>query len=477
MKIRYIITSLLLVLGIACSDDQGNYDYRELNTITLDGLVKDYYVDQYDTLKINDLNMNFALDSNVDLAFEWVVKTKNKDTRRVVSTDHFCNGYITETPGGYDAWVCVTDRSNNLKYYQKFNLTVNSPFQNALYVLSEAKDGSAILSLQRRDKENAPLQIDLFEGENPGLGQLGKKPIQISYYWGTVYAVCQEGERKLLKINPKTLQLQQYWDETTIDEGYVGSFVPEFFTNDLGGGMVLSEGKLFLFNYMSNGTLYFPIEGYNFSWVGTNPGESNSYYYAYDEDSQTFKKLEKGNNPLLFNKVSTVEELNTAGQTYWAQGAKVASDYDKTRYPILLDQATGMEHYYEIYCGGDYDEDWNYIKEFRYSEVMNRQAVLDENSVCLLSNANYWYASKGNKIVRYFFSATSEVKDWFTDFKGEVTNMMFDSKEDRIFVATFDGTKSYIYEISTIESEEQLNAPLELTGKVVSMCVVGKWMY
>ena len=111
------------------------------------------------------------------------------------------------------------------------------------------------------------------------------------------------------------------------------------------------------------------------------------------------------------------------------------------------------------------------------SEIMSRQAVLDENSVCLLSNANYWYASKGNKIVRYFFSATSEVKDWFTNFKGEVTNMIFDSKEDRIFVATFDGTKSYIYEISAVESEEQLNAPLELTGKVVSMCVVGKWMY
>ena len=159
MKIRYIITSLLLVLGIACSDDQGNYDYRELNTITLDGLVKDYYVDQYDTLKINDLNMNFALDSNVDLAFEWVVKTKNKDTRRVVSTDHFCNGYITEAPGGYDAWVCVTDRSNDLKYYQEFNLTVNSPFQNALYVLSETADGSAVLSLQRRDKELSLIHI------------------------------------------------------------------------------------------------------------------------------------------------------------------------------------------------------------------------------------------------------------------------------------------------------------------------------
>lgn len=412
------------------------------------------------------------------MAFEWVVKTKNQDTKRVVSTDRYCKGYITEEPGGYDAWVCVTDLSNNLKYYQEFNLTVNSPYENALYVLSEAADGSAVLSLQRRDKKNAPLQIDLFEGENPGLGQLGKKPIQICYYWGTVYAVCREGERKLLKIDPETLQLQQYWDESTIDEGYTGSFVPEFFTNDMGGGMVLSEGKLFLFNYMSNGTLYFPIEGYNFSWVGTNPGMSTSYYFAYDEDSQTFKKLEKGSNPLLYDEVSTVDELVTTGQTYWAQGTKVTDDHEKTRYPILYDQSTGIEHYYEIYCGGEYNEDYTeYLEVFKYNEIMSRQAVLDENSVCLLSNANYWYASKGNKIVRYFFSVTSEVKNWFTDFKGEVTNMIFDSEEDRIFVATFDGTKSYIYEISAVEPDEQLNKPLELTGKIVSMCIVGEWKY
>lgn len=79
--------------------------------------------------------MNFVLDSNADLAFEWVVKTLNQDTKRVVSTDRYCKGYITEAPGRYDAWVCVTDRSNNLKYYQEFSLTVNSPFENALYVL------------------------------------------------------------------------------------------------------------------------------------------------------------------------------------------------------------------------------------------------------------------------------------------------------------------------------------------------------
>lgn len=477
MKMRYIIAGLLLALGVACSDDQGNYDYRELNTITLEGLSNEYSVDQFDTLWIDDLKLNFSIEENADLAYEWWVKKRNSDIKRVVSTARNCGGCITELPDKYDAWLCVTDQTNNLKYYQEFDLTVNSPYENGLYVLSEAADGTAVLSMQRRDRADEVLKFDLFEQTNPDFGQMGKKPVQISYYSGEVFVVCKEGERKILRLDAKKLELKQYWDESTISEGYSGSFVPEFLTNDMGGGMILSEGKLFLFNYASNNTLYFPVEGYNFSWVGTNPSLSTIYYFAYDENSQKFKKLEKAKNPLLYEKVSTIEDLNPEGQTYWNQGTMTFSDYDKTRYPILHDPATGLEHYYKIYVGGDYDENWNYIEVFEYTEEMSRAAVLDENSRCLLSKANYWYASKGNKIIRYYFSATSEVKDWFTGLKGEVTDMIFDKKEKRVFVATYDGSKSYIYEIDAVEPEAQLNEPIELTGKVVSMCVVGKWAY
>ena len=482
MRTLYIIISLFFVMGMfACTNDKGNYDYLELNKITLSGLIDKYSVDQYDTLKIDDLELNFSVEENADLAFEWVIKTRNKDIMRVVSTERNCNGYITEAPGGYDAWLCVTDRTNDLKYYQDFTVEVETPYVNGLYVLSEAIDGTAVLSMQRRDKPDAPLMFDIFEINNPGLGKLGKKPVQICYdemsNW-CVNVVCREGERKLLRIDPQDLKLQQYWDESSIGEGYTGTFVPEYFCNDMGSGMVLSEGRLFLFNYSGNSTLYYPVEGYDFSWVGTNPTAVNEYYYAYDEISQTFKKLEKKNNPLLFSQVSTLEELNTTGQTYLAAGTVNFDSYDKIQYPVLYDPATGMEHYYEIHIGGDYDyETWEYITYFNYSEKMVRPATLDKDGVCLLSDASYWYASKGNKVVRYFFSATSVIQDWITGLKGTVTSMVFDDYQERIFVAAYDGTKSYIYEISAVNPGEQLNEPMELEGKVVSMCKVGDWKY
>lgn len=480
MKIRYIIAALLLALAAACSEDEGNYDYRKLNTIELKGLAEEYSVDQFDTLKIDDLELNFSVEENADVAYEWVLKSRSHgSTPQVISTERNCRGYITEAPAGYDAWLCVTDLTNGLKYYQEFDVKVNSSFQNGLYVLSEAEDGTAVISMQRRDKAGEPLRYDLFESSNPELGKLGKKPVQISYASSTICVVCGEGERKILHFDNKKLQLQQYWDESTIDD-YAGSFVPEFFANDAqGGGMILSEGKLFLFNHSKNKTLYSPVGGYDFSWVGANPSLSTEYHFAYDEDSQKFKKLEPGKNALCFDKVSTIEDLNTAGQTYWNQGTLANSDYDKICYPILFDPATGKEHYYRIYVYGKSNEDYTEYKQFfEYTEEMVRPAILDENSVCLLSKEKYWYASKGgNKIIRYYLDETGEIQDWYTGLQGEVTAMMFDKKEKRVFVATYDGTKSYIYEIDAAEPKQLLNEPLELPGKVVSMCVVGSWKF
>lgn len=478
-RILYMIVGLIFIFG--CSDDKGNYDYRPLNKITLSGLKEDYSVDQFDTLRIDDLQVDFALEENTELAFEWVIRRRNADLNkaRVVSTERNCRGYIKEEAGMYDAHLCITDRTNNLKYYHEFTLHINTVWANGLFVLSEAADGTAVLSVQRRDKVNSPLKYDVFGLNNPDLGQLGRKPVQICTggFAGEVAVLCREGERKVLKINEEDLKLLRYWDETTV-EGYTGTLTPEYFSNEDMQGMVLSEGKLFLFNYAENNTLYRPVEGYRFSWVGTSPG-LNDNYYAYDEESQTLKHLESGKIALQYDKIATLDSLNTAGQTFRAAGIMRLDNYEWAQCPVLYDPMTGKEHYYKIHIGGEYDDKWNYIKFFNYSEEMARPALMDDGSVCLLSKASYWYASKGDKVIRYFFSETSTPQDWITGLKGTVTEMIFGKDESQIFVATYDGTKSFIYEIDARTPGKLVNEPIEVEGKVVSMCVANdhKWVY
>lgn len=480
MKIVYIVIGLMFLFG--CSEDKGSYDYRTLNSIALSGLEKEYAVDQFDTLRIDDLKMDFALEENADLAFEWVMRRANADlnTARVISTDRNCRGYIEEVPGNYRAYLCVTDKTNNLKYYRQFNVVVNTVWANGLYVLSEAADGTAVLSMQRRDKPDQPLIYDVFGLNNPDLGALGKKPVQVcrgDMFSSDVFILCREGERKLSRLDYDDLKLRQYWDESTV-EGYTGSFCPEYFSNEQGHGMVMSEGKLFVFNYSNNHTLGWPVEGYRFSWVGTNPSLSN-HYYAYDEESQTFKHLQEGRIAMSYDDVETIDELNTAGQVYRSSAKMILEDFVWIQYPVLYDPATGLEHYYEIHIGGDYTPDWDYITFFNYSEKMARPALLEEDGACLLSKSSYWYVSRGNKVIRFFFSENSAPQDWITGLKGRVTDMIFGNDETRIFVATYDGSKSYIYEIDARNAGKHLNEPIEVEGKVVSLCVMNgsDWKY
>ena len=63
----------LLLLAVACYDDLGNYDYTELNSVTVDSIRSNWY-EKYsyaDTLKINPV-LNLALGGSEDhLKFEW----------------------------------------------------------------------------------------------------------------------------------------------------------------------------------------------------------------------------------------------------------------------------------------------------------------------------------------------------------------------------------------------------------------------
>ena len=133
MKILNVIISIIgsSLIFAACADDEGNYDYRQLNTVKIGGLEKKYTVDQYDTLRIDEVKLDFAIEENADLAYEWVLR------KRVISTERNCKGYITESPGLYDAWLCVTDLTNDLKYYQEFEVEVETAYSTGLYVLSE----------------------------------------------------------------------------------------------------------------------------------------------------------------------------------------------------------------------------------------------------------------------------------------------------------------------------------------------------
>ena len=475
-RLAIYIMSVLLAAGMfSCDNDNGNYDYKELNAIAINGIPADtvYIVDQNDTLRIGGISFSFALNESDNLEYEWVVNKK------LISTGRECKGIVAEVPGDYSGYLCVTDLSNNLKYYQEFDVRVATTYSNGLYVLTEKADGTASLAIQRRDRENAELRDGLFELSNPDFGELGRKPVQVVYYEdvfsGTryVYVFCQEGERKITSLSVEDLSLQRSWNESSIAGGdYEGSFAPESFMLEMGDGMVVSDGDLFLFNYSGCGALSSPITGYDFSWAGVSSGVSTSSYAAYDEGSDTFYELSNmlTGNSMKFEVTNELNEtLNTQGMTFRACGTVDIDPVTQDICPVLYNPETGEEHYFRIN-----------VVDYMYLEIAEeavRPATMNEEGTALLSNASYWFAAKDNVLIRYFFSSSSQPENWTPALEGDITAILFDDEQARIFVAAYDGTNSYIHEFSTASANTELAEPLEVEGKVVSMCVVGNWTY
>lgn len=477
---KTIINYLLLLLPLAagCVKDNGNYHYAEPPAIEILGIATDtlFRVQQFDTLV---LAPTLVATGKAGLEHEWKINNK------IVSTDPTLRVEIHEAPNAdnstYIASLRVTDKATGLRYYKNFRVAVTTPFTSGLFILSERADSTAALSFQGRNKPAAPLMHDLFESVNPAFGSLGKKPRQVFHEGSPAQlgVICGEGQYPFTLLNPATLTLLQRHSKESIRGEHDGAFTPAYGAIYM-GGMIAGGGKLYSYNFMNNKSLYHPVPGERVfaDWIDTN-GQLDSYaWVSYDNKAQEFVLLEPGNDMLLYDKMTPIAvqgNLSTTGQRFLAGGHLGATDLTALR-AILHNAAERKAYLYGLKIVDNFDlTTWVMTITTtldRFSEISD---IVDANTVCLY-DAEYWYLANGNTVRRLHEKGTAPL-DWFTAPRGNVTAMIADKfTPRRLFIATHDGTKSYIYAIN-LATKELLETPLEMEGKIVSMLAKGKWEY
>jgi len=149
------ILYLILIIGlISCIKDTGNYEYNEVNSVTVElGEVQDY-VYQYETLVITPKFTQTLRESksNINLECLWILEglvgAKLKDT---ISRDTICNSQILLPPGNYKGTLYVTDSDTKLFYKSSFNIRINSNIGQGLLVLNETVEKEAKLTYIKFD--------------------------------------------------------------------------------------------------------------------------------------------------------------------------------------------------------------------------------------------------------------------------------------------------------------------------------------
>jgi hypothetical protein len=500
----------LLALAVGCTEEEEilgynhtyaqGYDDGISELIDIRGFVADtvYTLDQYDTLYIDPaLHLGPEI---TDVEYEWKINYETVSTDPILSAEVRVAPILNTAP--YAASLCITDKATGLKYYKNFKLFVTTSITNGIFFLSERADETARLSFQRRDRPGVqPLVHDLFESANPTFGTLGKRPKQVVYGGENVDAelrtikllcvVCDDEERLISELDPGTLTLNSYVTRASILGGYTGECHPVSLTLYGAGMLVGSGGQFFAYGLRLNQSLYRPsplVDGdYELAeWATANQIVDTYNWISYDNKAQTFVTLEIDGNPLLYERIVPMpvnSNVSTAGQRFLAGG--VGAEY-RERYAILYNEAERKAYFYyiDVYYTIDYTT-WDIIPDQFVALRSTQEDLVDMNTYCFF-DGEYWYFGNNNEVTRVHNMGGTPLP-WFTAPKGNVVTMATDrdmykiNPYDRIpprrlFVATYDGSKSYIYVININTKEVLEEETIEIEGKIVSLCPKGTWV-
>lgn len=233
MKRTTLLYSTILSLGLlmgACAEDDGNYDYTPINSVTIEGLEEDLLVEAGSRLQLTPV-LNITDESNINLSYEWTIG------ETVVSTER--NLDIALPPLDYGEHLCaltIRDLDNGMQYRMTFSLTITNPFNYGYYFLTRMDDGSTEMAYIPANSEDASTAEDVMYATGVGEYPFGKEPAQI--YGGYTYVngtscwqmtfLTKEGDNPVIITNNNTFQpMYLITDANFINEDQGYRFLPE----------------------------------------------------------------------------------------------------------------------------------------------------------------------------------------------------------------------------------------------------------
>ena len=216
MKQLLLYLSVFL-LASSCYDDLGNYEYTELNNVTVDSISTQWY-EKYsyaDTLKIDPV-LHLALGGSEEhLKFEWKLMPLhaqyNKDSipkevqkaGYIIGKEKKLSYPLTEKPGDYAGFFYVKDTLTGISYKTDFYVRLRTAVSEGWMILCE-EAGKARMDMISYTSENEKLvSHNIWKELDMELG----KPYKLVYNYNRTYtsrlAYCEAGT---FNLDPETLQ-------------------------------------------------------------------------------------------------------------------------------------------------------------------------------------------------------------------------------------------------------------------------------
>lgn len=373
------VLALSLLTG-ACAEDNGNYNYKNINEVTI-ATIDDQFCEAGAHLSIAP-TLTILDESSINLTYSWTIDTKEVSTERNLDIDLPALSY-----GDHLCALTIKDSDTGMQYRQTFALTIANPFNYGYYFLSRKDDGSTEMTyIQSKTEDNSSIE-DVKYTQGVAEYSFGKNPQQIygSYSWQNtnwqLTFITQEGETPVIVTDNSTFLPNSLVTESNFieqDKGY--TFNPDATIVSImatTGQFFTSNGQFIRY---ANGKLYRPsrhLQEYYWTHpVMSDKGEASAW--AYDELTKRYYTLQAYK--------SDIPEQGIIADSYAYDNVIEPTDNKEIKGSVIYaaDKLNGMSHTFNVYAA-----DTEGIRIYNFSKTYNQNDPAFVSETLLpLSGAN-----------------------------------------------------------------------------------------
>lgn len=316
---KHIIFLLLSIgLFLSCFDDRGNYDYTDINEVTISGFSETPYsvISFIDTLRIEPEIKGTLSSNDENFEYSWKFIPENLDFSDVeegedfiVSQEKNLNLPISLKAGKYICFYLVKDKASGVTYKQKFELQARTTTSEGWLVLCDNGNNDArmdvVMSVTEQDMIVAR---NIWVNDNYETG----KPLNVQYCYHTytngtqTLMVTEKGTFKLDVLDLHVGDDNNFrWDfGVSPDNVQIKASGYTHYTEPVYRAVIDDMGDLYVASFANFGSIYeYPCNQFNGEPIEMAPFIGVHYVYQwpytfvpfllYDATNQQFLALRK----------------------------------------------------------------------------------------------------------------------------------------------------------------------------------------
>lgn len=420
----YILATVVVIAS--CAKDKGNYDYHEINEVDIDNFDSEngYQVLFGEVLSISPALKMTQNPSPENYTYEWSLRlpgvqgVNGKPARdSVLSTDQNFNKKVELAPGSYVLQYKVTDKTTNMRFQERANLTVTTDVYEGFLILSDVNNQSRLdmISAKKNSTDSLVQYTDVLAKMGSTLPMTGK-PYQVNCMLWTRsnidplnYGIFVLNGAGTNRIHQETFAFAPTMNIRYQMLGNVpADFAAERITGKFSGAITISylmyaNGNMY--TYSTSGGYIFKYEPVNIYTINSTPFRVSKYAATngnqslmYDMDGRNFVSLSTFSN-------ATVAKLpDNFGYPTGYDLLYMEKDYNNVVFAIMQDPVTSKRYVLRVRLNLAFNvNNGDYFKEITGTDIANATCF------AMSPELGYLFYSVGGKVYEYDASLNSSI--------------------------------------------------------------------